>query len=210
VPPGGVIDRLAEAAARPVSRETLARLEAYVALLKGAAREQNLISASTLDSVWERHVLDSAQLVRFEPRPGASWADIGSGPGLPGIVIACVVEGPVTLIEPRRLRAEFLESTVSALDLTNRVRVEAARVERVTGSYDVITARAVAQLGKLLEISKHLSTGKTVWALPKGRSAERELAEAQQAWQGVFHVERSVTDEDSRIVVATGVRVKTR
>ena len=76
------------------------------------AQRQNLVSASTLDQLWERHILDSAQLVRFEPRPGASWVDIGSGAGLPGIVIACLVDGPGTLVEPRRLRAEFLHKAV--------------------------------------------------------------------------------------------------
>jgi len=103
-----VIERLEQAARRPVSRETIEKLEAYVALLHEESRHQNLVSATTLEQVWDRHILDSAQLVRFEPRPGASWADIGSGAGLPGIVIACLVEGPVTLIEPRRLRADFL------------------------------------------------------------------------------------------------------
>ena len=96
-----MIEALERAAARPVSRETLALLERYVARLKLASAAQNLISASTLDSVWERHILDSAQLVRFEPRAGASWVDIGSGAGLPGIVIAALTEGHVTLVEPR-------------------------------------------------------------------------------------------------------------
>jgi 16S rRNA (guanine527-N7)-methyltransferase len=72
----------------------------------------------------------------------------------------------------------------------------------------VITARAVAPLGRLLELSHHLSTRKTVWALPKGRNAQAELAEAQRAWQGEFHVEQSVTDADSFIVVGTGVRAR--
>jgi 16S rRNA (guanine527-N7)-methyltransferase len=89
-----------------------------------------------------------------------------------------------------------------------KANVIATRAERAQGKYDVITARAVANLAQLLEISAHLSTRKTVWALPKGRSAGRELAEAQQTWQGAFHVERSVTDAESYIVVATGVRAK--
>jgi 16S rRNA (guanine527-N7)-methyltransferase len=88
-----------------VPRETFDRLEAYVSLLREENLRQNLVSAATLDSVWERHILDSAQLVRFEPRPGAAWVDLGSGAGLPGIVIACLVEGPVALVEPRRLRS---------------------------------------------------------------------------------------------------------
>jgi 16S rRNA (guanine527-N7)-methyltransferase len=201
-----MIDRLEQVAARPVSRETFEKLETYVALLREESRRQNLISASSLDRAWERHILDSAQLVRFEPGPGASWADIGAGAGLPGIVVACLIEGPVTLIEPRKLRAEFLHKVVDALGLN--ASVATAKAERVEGSFDVITARAVASLPQLLKISLHLSTGKTVWALPKGRSAQSELVEARRTWQGVFHVERSVTDDDSYIVVATGVRAK--
>ena len=201
-----MIDRLAAAAGRDVSRETFDKLEAYVALLREEAARQNLISASTLEQIWDRHIADSAQLVRFEPRAEASWADIGSGAGLPGIVIACLVEGPVMLIEPRRLRAEFLHKCCENLRIN--ASVFAGKAERAEGKYDVITARALARLGETLRISQHLSTIKTVWALPKGRSAGEELAEARHAWQGVFHVEQSVTDADSRIVVATGVRAK--
>ena len=201
-----MIDELSTAAGRPVSRETLSRIETFVGLLKDEGRRQNLISASTLDDVWNRHIVDSAQLVRFEPAPRAAWVDLGAGAGLPGIVIACIVDGPVTLVEPRRLRAEFLHRVAEELRLD--VGVVQSKAEALRGTYDVITARAVAQLGRLLEISHHLSTGKTVWILPKGRGAVSELADAQKTWQGVFHVERSVTDEDSRIVVATGVRAR--
>jgi 16S rRNA (guanine527-N7)-methyltransferase len=201
-----VIDQLRQVAGRPVSRETLEKLEAYAALLREESERQNLVSASTLAGLWDRHILDSAQLVRFEPHASCSWVDIGSGAGLPGIVIACLVEGPVTLIEPRRLRAEFLHKLCESLRLNATVFL--GKAERAGGKYDVITARAVAHLAQLLEISAHLSTRKSLWVLPKGRSAQAELAEARRAWQGVFHVEQSVTDADSHIVVATGVRAK--
>lgn len=201
-----MLERLRDALRVDVSRETFEKVEAYATLLREESKRQNLISSSTLDHLWERHILDSAQLVRFEPHVGASWVDIGSGAGLPGMVLACLVEGPVTLIEPRRLRADFLHKTAEMLQL--RVSVACEKVERVGGTYDVITARAVARLTKLLEISAHLSTGKTVWALPKGRSALEELSEARRAWQGAFRVAQSVTDRESRIVVATGVRAK--
>jgi 16S rRNA (guanine527-N7)-methyltransferase len=201
-----VIAQLEQAADRPVSRETSEKLELYVALLRAENARQNLVSAATLDRVWERHILDSAQLARYEPGPQAAWIDIGSGAGLPGIVVACLVAGPVTLVEPRRLRVEFLHKVAESLGL--RVTVEAAKAERVAGQFEVITARAVASLAKLLEISAHLSTRKTVWALPKGRSASAELAEARRSWQGDFRVEPSVTDDESYIVVATGVRAK--
>jgi 16S rRNA (guanine527-N7)-methyltransferase len=201
-----MIEQLEQAAQRPVSRETLRKLEAFVLLLRDANARQNLISATSGNQIWSRHILDSAQLVRFEPFEGASWLDIGSGAGLPGIVIACLVEGPVTLAEPRRLRAEFLNDAIRALNL--RATVEGRKVERITGTFDAITARAVAPLDRLLEISQHLSTRKTVWALPKGRSAQSELADAQRSWQGTFHVERSVTDPESFILVGTGVRAR--
>nr|NUR36694.1 16S rRNA (guanine(527)-N(7))-methyltransferase RsmG [Sphingomonas sp.] len=198
--------RLAEIARRDVSRETFEKLEAYAALLREEAQRQNLVSASTLDALWDRHIIDSAQLARFEPYVGASWVDIGSGAGLPGIVIACLVDGPVTLIEPRRLRADFLHRVCESLRIG--ASVVAAKVECAEGSYDVLTARAVANLTRLLKISAHLSTRKSLWVLPKGRSAEAELAEARRSWQGEFHVEQSVTDADSHIVVATGVRAR--
>jgi len=201
-----MIERLAEVAQRDVSRETFEKLEAYCALLREENARQNLVSAATVEYLWERHILDSAQLLRFEPHRTASWVDVGSGAGLPGVVIACLAQGPVTLIEPRRLRAEFLHKLCESLRLNASVVL--GKAERAGGKHDVVTARAVARLSQLLKISAHLSTRNTVWALPKGRSARSELAEAQQAWQGVFHVERSVTDENSWIVVARGVRAK--
>jgi 16S rRNA (guanine527-N7)-methyltransferase len=198
------VTSISQAAGRDVSRETIEKLEAYASFLRQEAARQNLIAASTLGSLWDRHIVDSAQLVRFEPFPGASWIDIGAGAGLPGIVVACLVTGPVTLAEPRRLRADFLNRVAETLQLD--CRVVCGKAESLSGSFDVITARAVARLDRLLEISSHLSTGKTVWALPKGRSAQSELVEARTTWQGAFHVERSITDADSYIVIGQGVR----
>lgn len=203
-----MIDRLSAAAGRDVSRETYEKLRNYVKLLEEASQTQNLISAATLGDIWERHVLDSAQLARLEPLPGTSWVDIGSGAGLPGIVLACIVDGPVTLVEPRRLRSEFLADTVQALGLTATVVAEKA--EKLNRTFDVITGRAVANLSNFLGLCEHLSTRNTTWVLPKGRNAQSELAEAQRAWHGVFHVEPSMTDVDSRIIVATDVRARKR
>lgn len=199
-------ERLAAVIGRDVSRETFDRLTAFEALLRDEAARQNLVSRGTLDRLWERHILDSAQLVRFEPAPGASWVDIGSGAGLPGIVVACLVDGPVALIEPRRLRADFLHKVANELGL--RVQIFSQKAERVEGSFTVITGRAVAPLDQFLKLSLHLSTRNSRWVLPKGRNAESEVAEAKRAWQGRFHVERSVTDEESGIVVVTDVKAK--
>ncbi len=205
-----MIGTLERAAGRSVSRETLGLLERYVDLLKAANATQNLIAASTLDTIWERHILDSAQLVRFEPRPGASWVDIGSGAGLPGIVIAALTGGPVTLVEPRRLRAAFLEETVAALGLAGRVSVQPIKIEHVRGAFDVITARAVAPLGRLLAMGLHLAHSGTVWALPKGKNAKSELAEAQRSWQCAVRSEASCTDPEANILVLSKVKAKSR
>jgi 16S rRNA (guanine527-N7)-methyltransferase len=198
--------RLEDIVGFDVSRETLDRLGLYESLVRDEAERQNLVSRGTLDHFWERHIADSAQLVRYERASGASWVDIGSGAGLPGIVIACLVKGPVVLVEPRRLRADFLHKVVGALGLS--AQVLGINASRATGSFDVITARAVAPLTEMLKLSLHLSTRKTTWVLPKGRNAETEVAQAQRSWQGRFHVERSVTDAESGIVVVTDVKAK--
>ena len=193
-----------------VSRETRGRLERFVALLLDENDRQNLIGRSTADEIWERHIADSAQLVRFAPRPDSSWLDIGSGAGLPGMVIAILTEGPVTLLEPRKLRANFLQRAAETLGLGPRVTVHAAKAERITGRFDVITARAVASLDSLLRISQHLSTDKTLLLFPKGKSAQMELEEARRAWQGEFRLEPSATSGEAAILVACGVRRKGR
>ena len=203
-----MIERLATAAGHDVSRETFRKIEKYAQFLREGAGHQNLIAPSTLDTIWDRHIIDSAQLVRFEPSAGSSWADIGSGAGLPGIVIALLVDGPVALIEPRRLRAEFLRAAALKLGISDRVRVESAKVERTDGRFDVITARAVAALDGLLAVSYHLSKSGTVWVLPKGRNAQSELAQARRNWHCDARVEQSCTDPDSEILVLTRVGTK--
>ena len=205
-----MIDIVEAAAGRNVSRETLELLKNYVALLLEENDRQNLISRSTVEEVWHRHIADGAQLVRFAPRPDSSWLDIGSGAGLPGMVIAIMTEGPVTLVEPRRLRADFLQRTAHSLGLSDRVAVRPSKAERITGTFDVITARAVASLDVLLSISRHLSTDKTLWLFPKGKSAQLELEAARQAWQGSFRLEPSVTSQEAAILVASAVRRKGR
>ena len=205
-----MIRRLAEVSGRPVSRETFAKIEQFAGLLVAESEQQNLIAASTLDELWERHIVDSAQLARFEPKAGASWIDIGSGAGLPGMIIALLTQGSITLVEPRRLRVEFLERVVDALDLRPRVRVVHGKADKELGKYDVITARAVATTDRLLAMTLHLSHRGTVWLLPKGKSGKSDLADAERTWQGAFRSEASLTNPQAVILVASGVHVKGR
>lgn len=188
-----------------VPRETLARLERYVELLLDENSRQNLIARSTADEIWQRHIFDSAQLVPLAPWTDSLWLDIGSGAGLPGLVIAILTEGPVTLVEPRKLRADFLRRAADELGLSGRVSVHAVKAERIAGSFDVITARAVASLEALFRVSRHLSTDKTHWLFPKGKSAQSELDEARRTWQGEFCLVPSRTHPDAAIIVASHV-----
>jgi len=188
-----------------VPRETMARLDAFASLLSEENARQNLVSAATLPHLWARHIADSAQLLRFSPDPACSWVDLGSGAGFPGLVVALLHEGPVTLIEERRLRADFLRRAAESLGIA--VEIVGGKVERMARRpFDVISARAFAPLGRLLDLGTALSTIKTVWLLPKGRKAQSELEALDSSWQGDFRLEPSVTDPEARIIVAEGVR----
>jgi 16S rRNA (guanine527-N7)-methyltransferase len=188
-----------------VPRETMERLDAFAALLRAENERQNLVSRASLDSLWLRHIADSAQLLRFAPTPGASWADLGTGAGFPGLIVALLHGGPVTLIEERRLRADFLHRAAESLEL--RVEIVAGKVERLPPrAFDVISARAFAPLERLLHLGTGLSTIKSIWLLPKGRNAQTELEALDPSWQGDFRLEPSVTDPEARIIVANGVR----
>jgi 16S rRNA (guanine527-N7)-methyltransferase len=198
-----MIERLNQVSGRDVPRETFGKLEAFAALLAEESGKHNLIAASTIGQLWERHLLDSAQLLRLG-RAG-SWVDIGSGAGLPGIVIAIVIGGPITLVEPRRLRAEFLATVKIRLSLDN-VTIVQAKSTALSAKFDNITARAVAPATELLAMTHHLSHSKTVWVLLKGRSAQKELDDVRAAWQGAFRLEPSLTDEAASILLATGVK----
>lgn len=189
-----------------VPRETVERLETFAALLLDENQRQNLVSKSTLPDLWQRHIADAVQLLAYMPKRG-SWLDIGSGAGLPGVVIAVLTGAPMLLVEPRRLRADFLRHTVDVLDLGPNVAVVQSKVELVRRPpVDFITARAVASIDRLFAIAGHLSHKGTIWVLPKGRSAKSELDAARQTWQGDFRLEPSRTDPDAQILVASRVR----
>jgi 16S rRNA (guanine527-N7)-methyltransferase len=187
-----------------VPRETYEMLERYVALLIEENDRQNLIAPNSVSEIWSRHILDAAQILALAPED-ASWCDIGSGPGLPGLVIAILGGKLMTLNEPRRLRADFLRRAVSELDLPDVTVVE-CKVERLEAKFDVITARAVARLDKLFEMAWHLAHSETKWVLPKGQSAKSELDGAGRTWQGSFRLVPSLTHPASSIVIAEHVQ----
>ena len=190
-----------------VPRETIERLDAFAALLTEENVRQNLVSRASLEHVWLRHIADSAQLLRFAPSPQASWVDLGSGAGFPGLVIAALHKGPVTLVEERRLRVEFLRLAAVLLEVD--VEILGHKAEHAPRRpFDVISARAFAPLPRLLDLGTSFSTKNSLWVLPKGRNAAQELEALDPSWQGAFQLEPSLTDGEAQIIVASGVHRK--
>jgi 16S rRNA (guanine527-N7)-methyltransferase len=199
-----MIDEIAAAAGRDVSRETYQQLERYAELLVAENKRQNLIAPNSVAELWTRHIIDGGQLLGLAGKDGR-WLDVGSGPGLPGLVVAILGGRPMTLNEPRKLRAEFLRRTVADLGIPE-VEIAECKVERLEGKYELITARAVARLEKLFGMACHLAHSETKWVLPKGESAQSELDEALETWQGSFRLVPSRTHPASAIVVAEHVQ----
>ena len=180
-----------------VSRETWDRLETFSALLRDEMQRQNLISKASADHLWSRHIVDSAQLLRHAPTPdpGKIWLDLGTGAGFPGIVIAILTPYQVRMVESRKRRAEFLNEVVEKTGMSDHALVIADRLEQIESfPVDVISARAFAPLERLIALSHRFSTENTVWLLPKGKNAVRELKGLSPKRQKMFHVEHSLTE----------------
>jgi 16S rRNA (guanine527-N7)-methyltransferase len=203
---------LTEEEARGWLRETLsvndaqmARLGRFGAVVVEENSRQNLISSGSVSHLWARHIVDSAQLLSLAPEEG-DWLDLGTGAGFPGIIVAILRDAPVHCVEARKGRIAFLERAASELGLTN-LTVHGCRLEALQRPHAaVISARAFAPLPRLLGLAHRFSTENTLWLLPKGRSAQSELESVRGTWQGLFHVKQSVTDPESAILVAKGVR----
>jgi 16S rRNA (guanine527-N7)-methyltransferase len=185
------------------------RLERFIPLLAAENARQNLISAASLEQVWQRHIADSLQLLQHVPRETLTqcgpWLDLGSGAGMPGLVLA-IARPDLTfnLVESRKKRVVWLESVVQHFALAN-CTVYGSRLESVTTApMQVICARAFAPLPKLLSLSARFSTPDTLWLLPKGRSAAQELGEQPESIRAMFHVEQSRTDSEAGLVIGKG------
>lgn len=189
-----------------VSRETVAKLDAYLVLLETWQKAINLVGKSTLSDPWRRHILDSAQLCRFLPGAPSCVVDLGSGAGLPGLVLAVMTtSADVHLVEADGRKAQFLREAARRLELTN-LTVHAVRIERLTMQADVVTARALAPLDKLLPLATPLLAPQGRMILLKGAHATAELAEARASWSMQDQLEPSLADPDGRVVILDKVR----
>ena len=192
--------------AERTGERSMARLDILDRELREENQRQNLVSAASLDSLWQRHFADSAQLLDYVPRETPRpWLDLGSGAGLPGLVIAAMrPEISVILVESRRKRIDWLNRMIAVLDLA-KCRVEGCRLEQVESiPVSVISARAFAPLPRLVDLSARFSTSGTHWVLPKGRSAAQEIAEMPRRFRKMFHVEQSQTDPEAGIIIGKG------
>ena len=198
------------AARYDVSRETLARLMAYQALLGKWQQSVNLVGPTTLDDFWQRHAADSAQILRHAPMRAKTWLDLGSGGGLPGLIVAIILaetapEARVHLVESDRKKAAFLG--VVAADLGLSARVHHARIETVSSAMppelakiDVITARALAPLPDLLRLLQPFANSSTIALLHKGRNWQQELTASEQYWKLIHKAHISDTDANARLL----------
>ena len=189
-----------------VSRETWSRLDGLVALLLKWQNTTNLVAPSTLAEIWTRHVADSAQLFTIAPDARA-WVDLGSGGGFPGLVIACVIAdhpgAKIHLVESNQKKSAFLREAARTLSVP--AIVHARRIEdfasRPMPSVEVVTARALAPLDRLLGYAAPLLKTGAIGLFPKGRDAEAELTAASKSWTMDAQLVPSVTDPQARIVV---------
>lgn len=188
-----------------VSRETRERLEIYVAELRSWQKAVNLVSRNSLPDIWTRHVADSLQLVALAPR-ARTWLDLGSGAGLPGLVVAASDRGPaVTLVESDARKCAFLRHAARAMRVDATVlegRIEAS-LSTLAVVPDVVTARGLAPLPDLLAYAEPaLARGATGLFL-KGNDAANELTLARECWSFEAEVIPSRTDSTGSILRIT-------
>jgi 16S rRNA (guanine527-N7)-methyltransferase len=182
-----------------VSRETLDRLEHYLDLLKRWQKAINLVGPKTLEDPWRRHILDSAQLIHHLPGAARTIVDLGSGAGLPGLVLAIIRGGDIHLVESDQRKALFLKEAARHLALD--VVVHAQRIEALEPmTPDVLTARALAPLPRLLELASPLIGRATTCLFLKGRHGKDELTEAGKSWMMASQISPSLSDPSASVL----------
>jgi len=193
-----------------VSRETIVRLEKLEAVLRKWNPAINLVSPQTLDQIWTRHFLDSAQLLDIIPQPPQHWADLGSGGGFPGLVVCLLAaekfpQMKTTLVESDKRKAAFLLTALRELGL--KAEVLAARIEALPPlGADVLSARALAPLEQLLSFAERHLGPEGIAVFPKGNRWREEVALAQKTWSFSYEPKPSATDPDSVVLIIKGLQ----
>jgi 16S rRNA (guanine527-N7)-methyltransferase len=192
-----------------VSRETFEKLELLERELRRWQAIKNLVGPATLDQIWDRHIVDSLQLLDLAPDAG-TWLDLGAGAGFPGLVLA--IAGAerglqVHLVDSNSRKCAFLRHIARLTGAP--AKVHEARLETVVpgfvGKADVVSARALASLPMLLDWTEPLLKAGTMGLFPKGRDAEIELTEARKKWTFEAEILPSLTDPEARILRITSI-----
>lgn len=188
-----------------VSRETLERLKVYCDLLEKWQKAINLVGKSTLNDIWRRHMLDSYQLLSLSGKKNGIWLDLGSGAGFPALVVAICSEFDVHAVESDQRKCLFMGnvSRETSADLT----LHRGRIEEISPFVaDIISARALAPLDKLLDLAVPFATKNTEFLFLKGQDVDEELTKASKCW--IMDVEKhgSLTSPDGCILRITGLR----
>ena len=206
-----VIDAESFSAATHVSRETMARLAQYESLLIKWQRSINLVAKSTLDHLWQRHMLDSAQLAKLAPESARCWVDLGSGGGFPGLVVAILLRDrpgfEMHLVESDQRKGVFMREVVRATGAPAQVhtmRIEAF-VQDSTLKPDVVSTRALAPLGRILEWGHPLFGPETMGLFLKGQGLEDELTSAHKGWIFEETVIPSLSDPSGAVLQLRGL-----
>ena len=190
----------------PVSRETLEKLDIYAQLLREWNDQFNLIASSTIPSLWLRHFLDSAQLIKFVPKMSSSLLDLGSGAGFPGLILSILGVKNVHLVESIGKKASFLRTVVNELGLD--VTVHQDRIEAIRGlKTDTVTARALKPLPQLLSLAKPLTHKDSICLFLKGIQAEAELTEARKYWTFALEKHPSLSDPSGSVLKISNLKV---
>ncbi|MGF7158584.1 16S rRNA (guanine527-N7)-methyltransferase [Rhodoligotrophos appendicifer] len=195
-----------------VSRESLGRLQIYVDLLGKWNASINLVADASPEIVWRRHIADSLQIRRFIPH-GISVIDLGSGAGFPGLPLA-ILFGPnpsqiCHLVESNRKKCAFLLNAIRLTDaaaVVHATRIESVATQELNPPPGVITARAVAPLTKLLELSEVFLRKGAIAVFLKGQDVGSELTEAAKSWRIEADIHPSVVDPSGRVVVVHQAR----
>ncbi len=204
-PPEAVLPEVNDAAsfqaASGCSDQALADLESYRSYLADWNQRMNLIGPATLDIYWNRHAWDSAQLLRLAP-DALTWADLGTGAGLPGIVLAILGKDRpgfhVHLVESMAKRCRFLTEVVTGLQLP--ATVHQSRAEDLSLAVDIVTARACAPLSRLLGYGRPYLRRGAVALFLKGQDVGAELEDAAKSWDFEADVLPSLSDVRGQIV----------
>jgi len=187
-----------------VSRETLEKLQQYDALLQKWQKKINLVGPGTLPDRWRRHFLDSAQLLPIIPEGAKVLLDMGSGAGFPGLVLAIMTDMEVHLIESDLRKCLFLREVVRVTGAN--VTVHNKRIEKVENiKADVVSARALASLSKLLDYANPFLKEDSICIFPKGKRIEEELTELKYVWYIKEHRLTSLTDDEGVVLVIRGI-----